>query len=152
MTRRRETPSQTAGPYLHIGLLPGWADDGRGPARLGAPAGGPVPLTLRILDGAGAPLRDALVEIWEPAPRWTRHAAHPETGEVRHTGTAAPFWSVWIAARGINLGLHTRICFDPAAAAFAGGRAATLIPVRHEGGWRHDIHLQGPNETVFVAI
>jgi hypothetical protein len=29
---------------------------------------------------------------------------------------------------------------------------ATMIAAPVEGGYRHDIHLQGPDETVFLAI
>lgn len=71
------TSSQTVGPYLHIGLTWLVTPD------LVAPgvAGDPIALTGRITDGDGAPVNDALVEIWQ-ANRHGRYA-HPED-----TGTA----------------------------------------------------------------
>jgi protocatechuate 3,4-dioxygenase alpha subunit len=78
----------------------------------------------------------------------------------------APHITVWIVARGINLGLHTRMYFGDEAAANAEcpvlariehkGRVATLIaPRREENGlatYTFDIHLQGDTETVFFDI
>ena len=70
--RLRETPSQTAGPYVHIGAMPNLA--GLGPAfggDLGATMRGegargePVVLAGRVLDGLGEPMRDAIVECWQ---------------------------------------------------------------------------------------
>ena len=66
-----ETASQTAGPYVHIGLIP----DQAGFAIFDNPFGNVLatPATLgeriviegRIFDGLGQPVRDALVEIWQ---------------------------------------------------------------------------------------
>lgn len=67
----QETPSQTAGPYLHIGLAPFAAGtDVYGDERwhvLAAPEakGERIRLEGTIFDGTGAPLRDAMVEIWQ---------------------------------------------------------------------------------------
>ncbi|MBA0126676.1 protocatechuate 3,4-dioxygenase subunit alpha [Haloechinothrix sp. YIM 98757] len=65
------TPSQTVGPYLHIGLT--WQD---GPFVV--PEGTPSSVWLRgrVLDGAGEPITDALVETWQ----CDEHGrfAHPE--------------------------------------------------------------------------
>lgn len=65
------TPSQTVGPFLHIGLI--WEDGGQICAP-GAP--GSFQLTGRVFDGAGEPVPDALVEVWQadPAGRF----AHPD--------------------------------------------------------------------------
>jgi protocatechuate 3,4-dioxygenase alpha subunit len=54
------TPSQTVGPYLHIGLA--WAD---GPEVVPDGAAGAFLVRGRVLDGAGAPVVDALVESWQ---------------------------------------------------------------------------------------
>lgn len=75
----------------------------------------------------------------------------------------APHASVWIVARGINIGLHTRLYFEDEAAANAEdpilsriehrSRAQSLIARRTGPGlYRFDIHLQGPQETVFLDI
>lgn len=78
----KETASQTAGPYLHIGLMPaaaGLPDGGEEAWRvLAGPdaAGERIRLEGVILDGVGAPVRDALVEIWQ-AGASGRHR-HPD--------------------------------------------------------------------------
>jgi len=54
-----ETPSQTVGPFLALGLP--WED---GPV---ADHGG-VRISGRVLDGAGEPVPDALVETWHDDP------------------------------------------------------------------------------------
>lgn len=67
------TASQTVGPFFHIGLEP-LAD-----AQLVDP-GDPDALRIEgaVLDGAGEPVPDAVVEIWQ-ANRSGRYA-HPEDG------------------------------------------------------------------------
>jgi protocatechuate 3,4-dioxygenase, alpha subunit len=67
------TPSQTVGPFFHIGL----PHEGR--ARL-VPPDHPDAIRLEgtVLDGAGEPVGDALVELWQ-ANREGRYD-HPEDG------------------------------------------------------------------------
>ena len=55
------TPSQTVGPFFAYALPYEDGPDVAGPDRAGA-----IHLFGRVLDGAGAPLPDALVEIWGP--------------------------------------------------------------------------------------
>ncbi|WP_129669016.1 protocatechuate 3,4-dioxygenase subunit alpha [Phytoactinopolyspora endophytica] len=57
------TPSQTVGPYLHIGLP--W-DDGPYVVPEGTP--GAVWITGTVYDGAGQAMPDALVETWQADP------------------------------------------------------------------------------------
>jgi protocatechuate 3,4-dioxygenase alpha subunit len=75
----------------------------------------------------------------------------------------APHITVWIVARGINVGLHTRIYFADEEAANAEDpilsrlehrdRVSTLLAQRATNGeFRFDIHLQGPHETIFFDI
>ncbi len=59
-TGRGLTPSQTVGPFLHIALM--WPD-GSDVVADGTP--GAVVVTGRVLDGAGEPVTDALVETWQ---------------------------------------------------------------------------------------
>jgi protocatechuate 3,4-dioxygenase alpha subunit len=69
--RLLETPSQTAGPYVHIGLAPYAAGtdffgDERWHVLAGPGAEGRrVRIEGTIYDGTGSPVRDALVEIWQ---------------------------------------------------------------------------------------
>jgi len=75
----------------------------------------------------------------------------------------APHITAWIVARGINIGLHTRIYFEDEAEANATdpiltrlehqNRIPTLLAKKEtDGVYRFDMHLQGPLETVFFDI
>ena len=121
------------------------------------------------------------------SPEETRGAADPnftgfgrspgdmDTGEFRfetvkpgrvpwHDGRLqAPHATLWIVARGINIGLHTRMYFEDEAEANAEdpfltriehqNRVPTLLARRTgPGAYRFDIHLQGPNETIFLDV
>jgi protocatechuate 3,4-dioxygenase, alpha subunit len=200
LSRLKESASQTAGPYVHIGLTPNFAEiGGVYPQDLGTVMAGPnargerITITGRVIDGAGAPLRDALVEIWQAdaaglynSPSETRGSADPDfsgwgrcptdmdTGEFRFETVKpgrvpfrdgrpmAPHVSLWIVARGINLGLNTRMYFEDEAEANAAdpilariehkGRIPTLLGRREGDGYRFDVHLQGPDETIFFDI
>jgi protocatechuate 3,4-dioxygenase, alpha subunit len=57
------TPSQTVGPYLHIAL--DWAD---GPHAVPPGTPGAVWLRGRLLDAAGDPVPDGLIETWQADP------------------------------------------------------------------------------------
>ena len=66
-----ETASQTAGPYVHIGLIPHQAGFDIFANTLGASMVTPetqgerIRIEGRVLDGLGAPCRDVLLEIWQ---------------------------------------------------------------------------------------
>ncbi len=199
-----ETASQTAGPYVHIGLAPAQAgfeifENNFGNALAGPKtAGERIRIEGRVFDGTGTPLRDVLLEIWQanaagrynhPADRqpgsidadfrgWGRASSHFETGvygfDTIKPGAVtgcdgammAPHVSFWLVARGINIGLHTRMYFDDEAAANAKDpvlnviewetRRKTLVAKREARGamvvYHFDIHLQGSHETVFFDI
>ena len=81
----QETPSQTAGPYVHIGLIPQQAGfdifkKPFGPV-LTSPdtLGERITIEGRVLDGLGSPCRDVLLEIWQAnaAGRYA-HPADPQ--------------------------------------------------------------------------
>jgi protocatechuate 3,4-dioxygenase, alpha subunit len=57
------TPSQTVGPFLAIGLP--WAD---GPDVVPAGTPGAIVISGQVLDGAGQPLPDAMIETWQADP------------------------------------------------------------------------------------
>jgi protocatechuate 3,4-dioxygenase, alpha subunit len=66
------TASQTVGPFFHIGLdRPEWADLTRD-----NPQGERITISGRVLDGDGAPVPDACLEVWQAnaAGRY----AHPD--------------------------------------------------------------------------
>jgi len=196
-----ETPSQTAGPYVHIGCSPNfsgieglYAEDPGSLMVNPKTRGDRITIRGSVYDGLGTPLKDALVEIWQAdaagryaSPEetrgqadsnfsgWGRSPGDMESGEfVFETikpGSVpypdgrpqAPHISVWIVARGINLGLHTRLYFEDESEANAADpilariehrqRLTTLIAqLESEGIYRFDIHLQGPKETIFFDI
>ncbi|WP_433989092.1 Protocatechuate 3,4-dioxygenase alpha chain (plasmid) [Pseudoseohaeicola sp. NH-UV-7] len=190
-----QTPSQTAGPYVHIGCMPNFAgitgvygvDLGQDMIT-GKAQGQRISVTGTVFDGMGAPLRDALVEIWQadangrfaPAPDADPHftgfgrtACDQDTGLFRFDTVKpgsvpfgdgrvqAPHITFWIVARGINMGLHTRMYFadedntnDPVLGRIdPSSRVKTLIATQENPGeYKFNIHLQVPDETVFFDV
>jgi protocatechuate 3,4-dioxygenase, alpha subunit len=57
------TPSQTVGPYFAIGLP--WPE---GPHAVARDTEGVITITGTVYDGAGAPVPDHLIEIWQADP------------------------------------------------------------------------------------
>ncbi|TGT41065.1 protocatechuate 3,4-dioxygenase subunit alpha [Mesorhizobium sp. M8A.F.Ca.ET.165.01.1.1] len=197
LDRPKESPSQTAGPYVHIGLTPNFCgiggvyEDDLGSAMVNERTKGErIELRIRVLDGTGTPLKDALIEIWQADADglynssaemrgaadpnvfgWGRCPTDMETGlcsfetikpgrvPFRDGRLMAPHITLWIVARGINLGLHTRLYFsdeeeangeDPILARIEHRvRVSTLIAERQGDAYIFDIHLQGEKETVF---
>ena len=205
---RRETASQTAGPYVHIGLAPQQAGFDIFENNFGSvltnerTQGERIRIEGRVFDGIGTVLKDVLIEIWQanaagkyahPADRqagkaidptfrgWGRACTDFETGvyafdtvkpgavEGRNGRVMAPHINAWIVARGINIGLNTRIYFSDEADANAKDavlnlieweqRRSTLVAERldrkrDDGAavYRFDIRLQGDNETVFFDV
>ena len=171
----KETPSQTAGPFLHIGLAPEVAGIG-GVTGLGTrivPPDAPgqrIRIGGTIRDGAGDTVKDALIEVWQADAagshdpgHWGRVTSDFDTGEWSFDTIkpgagqgAAPHITLMILARGINTGLHTRLYFadednaaDPVLVQVPEPRRATLMATPGGGTYRFDIVLQGDDETVF---
>jgi protocatechuate 3,4-dioxygenase alpha subunit len=139
------TPSQTVGPYLAIGLP--WDD---GPV---ADLDG-VRIFGQVLDGAGAPVPDALVETWQPEPAAFARCATDDEGRWHVVVPRGPYVAVHVFARGLLRHLTTRICFDESAVpdAVPGDRRDTLLPEETDDGYRFDIRIQGDGETVFFDL
>ena len=193
----RETPSQTAGPYVHIGLAPAAAgletqipELGREIAAPGV-SGTRIRVEGTVLDLNAAPVSDAILEVWQADARGRHnHPEDPQAGEIepgfrgwgrvvpdpatglfgfetvkpgpvpgRDGRVQAPHLSLWIVARGINVGLQTRLYFpdeaeanaaDPVLARVEPDRRGTLIAgAQGDGLYRFDIRLAGAGETVF---
>ena len=97
---------------------------------------------------------------------WSFDTIKPGAVPGRKGTRQAPHIALVIFARGINLGLHTRIYFDDEAEANAkdpllngiewAPRRQTLIAKREERDsevvYRFDVRIQGDNETVFLDI
>ena len=71
ISQLKETASQTAGPYVHIGLAPKAAGfdifEKNFSNVLVSPEtkGERIRIEGRVIDGSGTPLRDVLIEIWQ---------------------------------------------------------------------------------------
>ncbi|MDX1742297.1 MAG: protocatechuate 3,4-dioxygenase subunit alpha [Ruegeria sp.] len=80
----KETPSQTAGPYVHIGLAPGAAGFDIYDQELGWDIAGPNAKGERIrvegivIDGTGSPIKDVMLEAWQANSEG--NYAHPDGG------------------------------------------------------------------------
>ncbi|MCW1951758.1 MAG: protocatechuate 3,4-dioxygenase subunit alpha [Octadecabacter sp.] len=80
----KESASQTAGPYVHIGLAPGAAGFDIYATELGRDITGPnakgnrITVTGTVTDGTGAPVKDVLIEVWQA----NAAGIYPGKGEV----------------------------------------------------------------------
>ena len=156
------TPSQTVGPYYAIGLT-------RGPQNELAPrsAPGAVQLIGQLLDGAGTPIADGMIELWDaPGGRWGRSGTDSDgrfsfsvVKPDAPTG-GAPHFDVFVFARGLLRHQLTRIYFDdeaeansrdPVLASLGEADRETLVAVQENGAMRFDIRMQGDRATVFFA-
>jgi protocatechuate 3,4-dioxygenase alpha subunit len=164
------TPGQTVGPFF------GYALPYEGGSEL-VPRSHPGAIRLhgRVLDGAGTPIPDALLEIWQSAPDGTvaqrpgslRRDGYTFTGWGRcatdNAGgysftTLRPggsFFSMAVFARGLLDRLFTRVYLpgvdSPFLASVPDDRRQTLIATPSVDGFLFDVVLQGPGETVFLA-
>lgn len=201
LTYFKESASQTAGPYVHIGCTPNFSgitgvydtDLGSGSMVNDQTRGERITIRGFVYDGAMTPLKDAMIEIWQAdadgyynSPSETRGKADPNffgwarqpgdmaTGEFafetikpgkvpfRDGRLMAPHVTFWVVARGINLGLNTRMYFSDEEEANAVDpilsriehrvRVPTLIGKRDGNTVTFNIYLQGENETIFFDI
>ena len=191
----KESASQTAGPYVHIGLAPGAAGFDIYRTELGHDITGPnakgdrITVTGTVTDGTGAPVKDVLIEVWQANADgvypgkgmvedgfrgWVRVIPDFDTGVFsfetvkpgvvmgRNRRKMAPHLNLWLVARGINIGLNTRMYFGDEDAANAADPVLNLIEQAHrretliaraDGTTYHfDIRLQGDGETVFLDV
>jgi protocatechuate 3,4-dioxygenase alpha subunit len=133
------TPSQTVGPFFHLGMArPEWGD-----LTADKPSGERIAIEGRVVDGDGAAVPDAVIEVWQanaagrynhPDDQQTDKALDPhfrgfgrvatdpdgrfrimtiKPGPVPGRGNAlqAPHINIALFARGLLIHLHTRIYF-----------------------------------------
>jgi protocatechuate 3,4-dioxygenase alpha subunit len=200
-----ETASQTAGPYVHIGLAPQAAGFNIFEKNFSHvltnshTQGERIIVEGRVFDGSGTTVRDVLLEVWQanaagrynhPADQqtnkdldedfrgWGRTCSDFDSGVWRFDTIKpgavigrdgrmmAPHLNLWIVARGINIGLNTRMYFSDEQAANESDpvlnliewevRRNTLIGHRERRGgevvYTFDVFLQGEKETVFFDV
>jgi protocatechuate 3,4-dioxygenase alpha subunit len=170
------TPSQTVGPFFHLGLVRAeWGD-----LTADNPEGQRIVIEGRVTDGDGAPVPDALLEMWQanaagrynhPDDRREDKSLDPhfrgfgrvatdadgkfrvvtiKPGPVPGRGNAwqAPHINVVLFARGLLRHLHTRIYFadEPA----ANGNDPVLASIADEAARRTLLARQeGGNPPVY---
>lgn len=156
----KQTPSQTVGPYFAYGLTPeqyGYpltSIAGSAMARSDT-EGTRIRIEGRVLDGAGKPINDAMIEIWQADSRGRyAHPADPRgsnsdfkgfgrcgTGTDPENrfwfdtvkpasvdGRQAPHVTVTVFMRGMLLHAYTRIYFSDEAAANAQDPVLAQVP------------------------
>ena len=156
------TPSQTVCPYYTLGLLYSneLVSDG-------------IRITGRVLDGAGEPVPDAVVEIWQadeegryrPDFGWGRSGCDADgrysftTCKPGSVDGQAPHVTMLVFARGLLKPVLTRMYFpheeeanarDPVLSAV--DDPTTLVARSVADGLEFDVRLQGDGETVFFAV
>ena len=142
------TPSQTVGPYFRIGLdwPAAWrvaTSDSAAPRRV---------LRGRLLDGDGAPVSDAVIEIWQADAQGQYHAssadgfrgagrcsvdaqgcfcfetAKPGSVATPDGGWQAPHINLLVMARGLLQHLYTRVYFPDDAGLHGDDRVLACVP------------------------
>jgi protocatechuate 3,4-dioxygenase, alpha subunit len=170
---RGSTPSQTVGPFFEFGLV---EPQGFTAAAVAPDTPEAVTISGRVTDGDGAPVPDAMLELWQAEPdgsigdgrglfarsgtdgdgRWSVTTVKPGA-----TPGQAPHIAVDVFARGLLRHLVTRIYFpdegdanaaDPVLAAVDAQRRGTLVAEPDGEGLRFDVRLQGDGETVFFDV
>jgi protocatechuate 3,4-dioxygenase alpha subunit len=110
--------------------------------------GGSVRVEGQVRDGEGAPVPDAMVEVWHPDVGFGRCGTDGEgrfsfllPAEARHL-------EVMVFARGLLKPVLTRL-YPPEA---EGAEDPTMVARREGDGLRWDVHLRGERETAFFEL
>lgn len=161
----KQTPSQTVGPFFAYGLTarqygyPG-ASIASGTIASEEAAGTRIRIAGRVLDGAGEPISDAIVEVWQADPEG--RYAHPEDKRGSNTqfrgfgrvgtgtdpdnrfvfetvkpgsvdGVQAPHLNIIVFMRGLLVHAYTRLYFADEAEANAGDPVLLSVPEERRG-------------------
>lgn len=170
-----QTPSQTVGPYFAYGLVPEqylYNFKSLVGNQLVNPIDYPDAVTVfgKVYDGAGEPIPDAMVELWDAQRghfgrfgtgtdlenRYVFHALKPEA-----VNGQAPYFSLILFMRGQLIHSYTRIYFadeaesnatDEVLNAVPADRRHTLIARKAGNGYEFNIYMQGEQETAFFEV
>ena len=160
------TPSQTVGPFFSFGLCD------RPSAELVADG---IRIVGRVFDGAGEPVPDAMVEVWQADADgryrgdfgWGRCGTDGEgrfaftTVKPGRVDGQAPHLVVLVFARGLLKPVLTRMYFpdeteanarDAVLAAVPEAQRATLVARARDDALEFDVRLQGDRQTAFFAL
>ena len=134
------TPSQTVGPFFSFGLCEHPQNE--------LPAG-TLRVEGRVLDGEGAGVVDALVEVWHPEVGFGRCGTDEDGRYAFLVPDSAAHLEVIVFARGLLKPVWTRLYLpgqgepeDP----------TMLGEARGGGAIRFDVRLQGDGETAFFDL
>jgi len=164
--KKGQTPSQTVGPYFAYGLTPeqyGYPSlTAIASADLRTPdvQGQPIRIEGRVFDGNGAPVDDAMIEIWQADPEGRyAHPADGRTGNLSFKGfgrcgtgtdpehrfvfdsvkpgavdgSQAPHVNVIVFMRGLLSHLYTRLYFADETTANAQDPVLQSVPDARRG-------------------
>ena len=172
----QQTPSQTVGPFFAYGLTPEQYDyDFRSIITPKSEVDSKSRITIsgRVLDGAGDPIPDAMIELWASDrlnPQLVRsgtgtnleatfefHVIKPFAGAEE-----APYFTVIVFMRGQLIHSFTRLYFedepslnekDQVLQSIPEWRRSTLLARKvSDGRYAYDIVMQGKDETVFFDL
>lgn len=162
------TPAQTCGPLFGFALFPEGLNQAVDPQAPNA-----ITIEGSLLDGAGESVGyGSFIEFWSEGQavrartldgRYQVTLARPAAQTIAGAGTLAPSLNVTIYTRGLARSLVTRLYFpdeaqanaaDPVLASVPAEFRARLIarPGTQPNRLVYDIHLQGPQESVFFAL
>jgi protocatechuate 3,4-dioxygenase alpha subunit len=164
---RAPTPSQTVGPFFGFALP--FEHDADAVEKVAYGTAGESRQAMRVegqvLDGAGNPVDDALVEAFQNDQfarcRTDGEGAFHFTLRKPVVSDGAPRFNMTVFSRGLLRHLHTRMYFPDEESANRADRVLQLVDesrrhtliARGNGDIVHfDIRLQGEGETVFFAF
>ena len=174
---KRQTPSQTIGPFFAYGLTPSqygydFPSLVNGQMVDTKEVSEHIQIKGTIYDGEGVSIEDAMIELWQDDGEqqlFGRYGTGTEDGNsftfttVKPKGVngAAPYINVILFMRGQLLHSYTRIYFsdetqlnttDEVLTSIPDDRRKTLIAKKKGTSYVFDIHMQGDNETVFFKV
>jgi protocatechuate 3,4-dioxygenase, alpha subunit len=132
------TPSQTVGPFFTFGLCT---------EPQNALPDGSVRIEGAVFDGEGAPVGDAMLELWSPADGFGRCATDGDGRFSFLVPDGAERFELMVFARGLLKPALTRLYLD-------GGTAEddTMVAQRSDEVYRFDVRLQGEAATGFFEL
>jgi protocatechuate 3,4-dioxygenase alpha subunit len=174
---KRQTPSQTIGPFFAYGLTPSQYGYDFPSLVTGQMVDikevlAYIQIKGTIYDGEGVSIEDAMIELWQndgEQQLFGRYGTGTEDGNsftfttVKPKGVngEAPYINVILFMRGQLLHSYTRIYFSDEAElnktdkvfnSIPKDRRKTLIAKKKGTSYVFDIHMQGDNETVFFKV
>jgi protocatechuate 3,4-dioxygenase, alpha subunit len=131
------TPSQTVGPFFLIGLCTKPQNE--------LPEGS-VRVEGQVFDGEGAPIGDAMLELWSPEHGFGRCPTDDEGRFSFLVPAGSGRFELMVFARGLLKPVVTRLYLDGDA------EDETMVALPAGDGYRFDIRLQGDAATGFFDL